>query len=155
MNRLASMYSRIESMIVARLCILAGFVEQDSFAETAAPKAVAKEKPKHAPYRGAERKINKPPKMAMKIFSTDNPFNVPGLKYAEFQGKGIEHAAYDEKTMSLWISFSGQELLRWYWYKDVLPEDWDKFRRLRMNAIVYFNKEIRPIHDYALVEKTD
>lgn len=159
-RRLEASVMNLESQVLARMAVTAGYIgDYVRLAETAAPakKAAGKtvEGVKTAKQRGAEKKIAKPPKLAYKIFSTDNPFSVDDLKYAEFQGKGIEHAAYDAKTASLWISFSGQELYRWYWYKDVPPAAWGKFRKLRVNAIVYFNKEIRPIYDYALIEKAD
>lgn len=158
-RRLEAKVMDIEGAVLARLAVVAGYIgdyistEEAAAAKPAAGRTV--EGVKTAKQRGAEKKIAKPPKLAFKIFSTDNPFGVDGMKYAEFQGKGIEHAAYDPKTASLWISFNGQSLYRWYWYKDVPPATWDQFRRLRMNAIVYFNKEIRPIHDYALIEKAE
>lgn len=146
----------LEDRILARMCVNAGYIGDyvdEASIETAAGKPVSTDSVKKGRQQGAEKRLTNPPKIAYKIFSTENPFDVEGLKYAEFKGKGIEHAAYDSKTTSLWISFSGQELHRWYWYQDVPIDVWNKFRRVSVNAIVFFNKEIRPIYDYALIEK--
>lgn len=140
----------LSDAILSRMCVSAGYIEDYRLPEevVAAAKPVGR-----APYRGAERKLSKPPKYAYKIFTLPyGPMAADGLIYAEWENEPLDYAAYDPKTASLWISFRGQQMHRWYWYQDVPPETWAKFKRLKKNAIVFFNKTIRPVHDYALVE---